>query len=175
MLDIYTCGDCGAQIPGVYFNYAQIRKYQLDSVDRPRCMGCMLSDYLDSEEDHFKMEKRSIIKRWLYYPNMWNDDAEQFGMWNQTDLPKAIEDFKKKGVIGAAHQLDIKRTRGQIDHETHEVQRPLPVETGGRRGAHGIQAPRTTDKPTGISNKQWNWFRGDRINAHGVPATLRGR
>ncbi|PQE21773.1 ribosomal L36 protein [Rutstroemia sp. NJR-2017a WRK4] len=175
MLDIYTCGDCGARIPGVYFNYAQIRKYQLDSVDHPRCMGCILSDYLDIEEDHYKREKRTIIKRWLYHPDMWNDGEEEFGMWNQTDLLRAIEDFEKKGVVGAAHKLDLKRLRASIDHETHEVQRPLPVATEGRRGAHGIQAPTTTDKLDQISHKQWDWFRGDRINAHGQPATLRGR
>ncbi|PQE03343.1 ribosomal L36 protein [Rutstroemia sp. NJR-2017a BBW] len=174
MLDIYTCGDCGAQIPGVYFNYAQIRKYQLDSVDRPSCMGCMLSDYLDIEEDHYKRRKRTIIKRWLYHPDMWNDGEEEFGMWNQTDLLKAIEDFEKKGVVGAAQKLEMERLRSPIDHETHEVQRPLPVATEGRRGAHGIQAPTTTDKLDQISHKQWDWFRGDRINAHGQPATLRG-
>jgi hypothetical protein len=175
MVNTYTCGDCGAQIPGVYFNYAQIRKYQLDRVDCPRCMGCMMSDYLDCEEDHYKKQKRSVIKKWLYHPDVWNDDEEEFGVWNQTDLSKAIEDFEKKGVVGAAHKLDIRRMRDSIDHESHEVQRPLSVETEGRRGAHGIQAPTTSDKPTEAFHQQWAWFRGDRINAHGQPATLRGR
>ncbi|KAM3069344.1 hypothetical protein ACMFMG_010847 [Clarireedia jacksonii] len=178
MLNTYTCGDCETQIPGVYFNYAQIRKYQLDPIDRPRCMGCMLSDYLDLEEDHYKRQKRTIIKRWLYHVDEWNDTEEKFGLWNQTDLSKAIGDFEKRGVIGAAHKLDTQRMRAMqqgADHEYHEIQRPLPVVTEGRRGAHGVQAPTTTDKPLENLYKQWAWFREDRIDAHGKPTTYRGR
>lgn len=183
MLNYYICGNCDAQIPGVYFSYAQIRKCQLDPVDRPECMGCMISDYLDIEEDHYKMHKRSIIKRWLYYAAIWNDAEEKHGSWNETDLSKAIKDFNDKGVVEAARKLDEQRKRDMqqrddydpIDHECHEIQRPLPVETGGRRGVYGIQAPTTTDKAVEKSCEQWAWFRADRINAHGQPATLRGR
>ena len=176
MIDIYTCINCNQILPGVYFQYIRLRAFYNDNTP-PSCLGCDLIDYLDNEVDHFKQEKRALIKSWLF--------SEVDQSWNTENVLKALSDFEMNEIEAEAEQLDRLRPpfkhkhegmgKGQrcyIDHEYEEVQNEAPSEWYGRRGEHGWKAPTIGEKDKvigGEGDSQWNWFRQDRIHAHGWP------
>ena len=114
------------------------------------CLGCLLTNHLNSEPDHYKREKRDIIKDWLY---------NEPGGWNHDDLAKAIEDFAvlnveqqarsldklrylemhpfQKGVMNKLRSIGIRPSQEgymPVDHEYQEGQVPLTKQELGRLG-----------------------------------------
>lgn len=191
MLQQFTCDSCGLAPLGVYFSYSMIRAFNLDDSDTPTCMSCKLVQYLDRENDHYKMEKRKVIQKWCNEEfaddkGKWKDaEGKPFIRCNTTDLPKFLDVFSSNGAQGKlvkklARDLDELRKTDEaklIFHETDEVQQPISAQAMGRRGHHGIRAPTLDDKrafESGRMSSKWEGFRQDRINGHGQPRTFRG-
>jgi hypothetical protein len=125
----------------------------------------MLTFWLNSEVDHYKREKRGIIRNWLHTP---------FSGWNDNNLPKALEDFSVLDIKSQAEGLDRRRYRDMnpsrkgvatpVDHEYNEHQVPL---TGAELGRIGMKnrSPEVTDKTA--STDQWNSIDKSRQWSHG--------
>jgi len=176
MIKTFSCTTCNQSLPGVFFQYIRLRTFNNEGT-LPSCLGCDLTDYLDNETDHLKSQKRALIKSWLF------SESEQ--TWNTDDVCKAISDFELNEIEAKAHQIDrlrppykhkhagmVKGEKCFIDHEYEEVQDEAPNEWLLRRGEHGRKAPEIGDKDRiigGNGDSEWNWFRKDRIHAHGWP------
>jgi hypothetical protein len=138
------CKDCCLYVQGVFFSYAEIR--DMVTGDLPRCLGCRLTQYLQIEQDHYKLHKRYIIRHWL---------RETGGGWNDTNIQKCIRDFLTKNVQRQAEQLDDLRLADMTigigplektyDRETDERQVPLQPHELNRLGGHS-RSPLVTDK-----------------------------
>ncbi|TGO88838.1 hypothetical protein BPOR_0139g00120 [Botrytis porri] len=185
MAEGFVCCQCEHLLPGVWFSYQMIRQYKIDPVDQPICQACKLSQYLDQESDHYKKEKFSIIKAWCWEPIIPSvPGAPNQGEWNTNDIGKFLRIFESapegRWVRRLAHILQIKRELDEsrhVFHEIDEVQRPVSKQALGRRGAYGLRAATVQDKlwiESGRKHSEWDSFREDRINGHGVPATFRG-
>lgn len=184
MKQLFKCDHCDAVLLGVYFSYAMIRNFKMSDQDTPTCMACKLAVYLSGESDHYKIEKRSIMKKWCWDYTIINEDTNIQGDWNTAYLKHFIDVYAQRTqghhVREKARKLDAMRLRdeaNQIFHETDEVQRPISQQALGRRGHYGIRAPTVNEKMAiegNLLDKQWDGFRGDRVNGHGVPATYRG-
>ncbi|KAF7953546.1 uncharacterized protein EAE97_000945 [Botrytis byssoidea] len=178
----FLCCQCGHLLPGVWFSYQMIRNYKLDPIDQPVCQACKLFQYLNQENDHYKLEKLTIIKAWCW--ERTSNDPRHPGKWNTNDIGKFLDAFKStpqgSRIRGLARNLHDKRRLDEahdIFHEIDEVQRPISSQALGRRGAYGIRAATVQDKlwiESGRKHSEWDSFRVDRINGHGVPATFRG-
>ncbi|TGO30649.1 hypothetical protein BPAE_0004g01070 [Botrytis paeoniae] len=185
MAEGFICCRCGHLLPGVWFSYQMIRQYKLDPVDQPICQACKLFQYLNQENDHYKLEKFTIIKAWCWEPIIPSvPGAPVQGEWNTNDIGKFLRIFKSvpagcrirrlARILQKKRELDESR---QIFHEIDEVQRPISNQALGRRGAYGIRAATVQDKlwiESGRKHSEWDFFQEDRINGHGVPATFRG-
>lgn len=123
---------------GVFFSINNARVDPATGQEKhPQCYGCLLTYYLRRETDHYKTEKRRIVKQWL------REDDGTTVTWNTTDLHKAIEDYELNNIEQMAADLDELRqkemTQGPdaYDKETQERQRPLTErEARGKRGGH---------------------------------------
>ncbi|KAA8575045.1 hypothetical protein EYC84_004265 [Monilinia fructicola] len=175
MKEHFRCMACEVVNLGLYFSYSMIRNYKLNDQDRPTCMSCKLFEYLNSESDHYKREKRIIIERWCRYQSGWNTN-------NLRKFLRVFSSRRTQGrlIRGTATDLDMIRAnheQQQIFHETDEVQRPINHQALGRRGHYGIRAPTVQEKEaieSGRIHSEWDTFRQDRINGHGQPTTFRG-
>ncbi|TGO80392.1 hypothetical protein BELL_0008g00280 [Botrytis elliptica] len=178
----FTCHQCRHLLPGVWFSYQMIRNYKLDPIDEPVCQACKLYQYLNQEDDHYKVQKFNIIKAWVWEPT--SNVPGHPGRWNTNDIGKFLHIFRDtpqgSRIRGLARTLHDKRRLDEahdIFHEIDEVQRTISIQALGRRGAYGIRAATVQDKlwiESGRKHSEWDSFREDRINGHGVPATLRG-
>ncbi|ESZ98090.1 hypothetical protein SBOR_1469 [Sclerotinia borealis F-4128] len=183
MKEGFRCKDCNVVHFGLYFSYGMIRNFKMDNQDRPTCMACKLIEYLDMESDHYKIEKRTIIKHWCWDYSLTNEDPRVIGDWNTQNLPRFLRAFRRtqgQRVKRLARLLDSIRESEeryrQIFHETDEVQRPINHQALGRRGHYGIRAPTVDEKKaieSGRLQREWDYFRTDRINGHGQPSTFR--
>ncbi|KAM0168746.1 hypothetical protein ACHAPF_010663 [Botrytis cinerea] len=181
----FQCCQCEHLLPGVWFSYQMIRNYKLDGVDQPTCQACKLFQYLSQETDHYKREKFQIVKAWCWEPPIPSIPGLPVqGEWNTNDIGKFLRIFKTTPqgswirelarTLQKMRELDESR---QNFHEIDEVQRPISNQALGRRGAYGIRAATVQDKlwiESGRKHGEWDSFREDRINGHGVPATFRG-
>lgn len=182
MAEGFMCCQCGHLLPGVWFSYQMIRKYKLNPTDQPACQACKLVQYLNQENDHYKLEKLTIIKAWCW--ERTSNDPRHPGKWNTNDIGKFLRAFTStpqgSRIRGMARNLQDKRRLDEahdIFHEIDEVQKPISSQALGRRGAYGIRAATVQDKlwiESGRKHSEWDSFRVDRINGHGVPATFRG-
>ena len=144
MVQKYMCKDCCLYVQGVFFSYAEIRDMVIG--DRPRCLGCRLTQYLRIEQDHYKLHKRYIIRHWLRDAGVG---------WNDANIQKCICDFLTKNVQRQAEQLDDLRLadmtigigplENTYDRETDERQVPLQQHELNRLGGHS-RSPLVTDK-----------------------------
>ncbi|KAF7863832.1 hypothetical protein EAF04_006797 [Stromatinia cepivora] len=184
MAEGFRCPSCEHLLPGIWFSYQMIRNFKLNNQDNPTCQACKLFDYLKMEDDHYKKEKRTIIKAWCWDRTLTIPNSQVIGDWNINNFLKFLRVFKSRAqgcdVRELARQLDKRREYDesiQVFHEIDEVQRPINHQALGRRGAYGIRAATVQDKEayeSGRIHKEWDCFREDRINAHGQPATFRG-
>lgn len=154
----------------MFFSYKDIRNYNLFGPSATtnsglNCLGCKITHYLRLEHDHYKSDKRKIVRRWLYNGQEWNDN----------DLDKALLDYEARGIMYKADDLDRKRDLDMnhtrlahcIDHEYDERQNPI-VERWGM-AKHNIanrQSPLVSNKDMDSESNPWNWHRMDRRHAH---------
>ena len=169
----YFCRQCKQEVLGKFFYYGQIRDAMMDgtlnqSPSTITCLGCMLTNYLNSEIDHYKREKRDIIRSWLHSP---------FTGWNHNNLPKALDEFAGLNIEERAEDLDkwryqemhpseeaMKRGVMSVDHEYNEGQVPLTRDELGRLGKKN-RSPEVTEKFE--STDQWNIIDKSRLWSHG--------
>jgi len=172
----YVCSSCNVNLLGIFYSFTQIRAARNAGVlyqEHPpiKCLGCTLSDDLDAETDHYKNIKRDIIRRWL-------EDEEGP---NITDLARALEDFEEKNVASDIEALDERRFKHMhrlapelcYDREYDERQNELTRAELGRLGLKNI-APQVgqyeqwlEEQKKDDEDKQWTWFRSDRVFGHG--------
>lgn len=165
----HHCVTCKTHLIGMFFSYKDIQDLDLFGASSTHntglnCLGCKITDYLRREKDHYKSEKRKIIRRWLYNGVHWNDN----------DLDKAILDFNARNIIDKADALDRQRmldmnhTRPSHcrDHEFDERQNPLTFHEMNRKNEIALrQSPLVSDKDKVLT--PWNDQRMDRRRAHG--------
>jgi hypothetical protein len=116
-------------------------------------------DHLRFETDHYKQEKRRIIRMWLGSPDGMNRD----------DLSKALADYRDRNVEHLAQQLANQRltesTTGPdpYDREVEERQKPLTQgELSGRTTTHQ-RSPEVYEK---LPDKAYDYFRQERYDGH---------
>jgi hypothetical protein len=120
---------------GIFFDYGHIVEKELGLNSALPCAGCLLTSVLREEDDHYKQEKRQIIRTWLKAPN---------GMGvNKDDLPRALVDYHSRQVALLAkqlvdqHLLDSTTGPDPYDRELRERQKPLTkAEKSGKMGMH---------------------------------------
>lgn len=155
---------------GVFFPYdpyTMNRNVQVKTTLQ-ECLGCKLTYCLRRETDHYKSQKRCIVKQWL---------READGTWNTTDLRRAIEAYEYHGVEEMARDLDEERfldmTEGPdpYDRETEERQRDLTHdETKGKRGGF-LRSPEVCESKAGEHyyvtdpNFYYKWYYVDKRRA----------
>lgn len=191
---MFYCMDCGYNQLGVFFSTLDqpIRLQNRRRLAIERCYGCRLTYALRREYDHYKDNKRFIIREWLSELKFEEDNSgpvpkvKKTREWNRNDLRKAVEvDYYMHDIEQLAADLDGLRQRDMTivsednphpyDRETKERQRPLHIsETRGLTGTGG-RAPdvlkekefeRITLNPVGADNVQW--YRRDRYTGHGL-------
>lgn len=144
MVEAFKCGFCLQKKLGIFYFYDEIRWAELDgrAHSEPasmKCLGCMLVDELDAEADHFKAQKRLILRKWVY------DGVDV----NNFNLPKLLEDFDEKHIRFEAEKLNYIRMKttqkNGFDKETEDRQRPLNRRELGRHGIKYI-SPTYADK-----------------------------
>lgn len=127
-------------MPGVFFDFKVIRGYRANPEFGRACLGCMLTEKLDKENDHFKQSKMQIMSSWV------NDVSEDGDILKNTDdVAKLLEDFEKKKILKQAQSLDVLRhnfilARG-FDRETQEVQKKIPKQVGRSLRGDFLSAP----------------------------------
>lgn len=131
-------------------------------------MGCYLTKHLDSEEDHYKQEKLSIMEQWLT-DVAFDEDNDPIHEWNTNDLVKALCDFDDKFIVLKASALDAIRRdalKQGIDHEFCEVQVPYSrAEVRGKEVAAKKRSPLVERK--GAADAGWDHTNYQRLNRHG--------
>ncbi|KAH8597565.1 hypothetical protein B0O99DRAFT_78860 [Bisporella sp. PMI_857] len=162
------CVSCAEPTLGIFWDFGSWRSRFVNHY-ADSCLGCRLVDYLNGEDDHFKLRKRSIMQDWLF-------DGEE---WNITNLPKALEDFEKRDILSNAWWLDDQRRKqycfahpdDRYDPEYEERQRPW---TRGEQTKLGriIRAPFVTEadadlKQMKLNTYEWNRMEETRKWAHG--------
>lgn len=166
---------------GVFFDIRLARDNNLTNrVEHPICYGCHLTKALREEADHYKAQKRRIVKRWLREEERDPYTDEIVATWNTTNLGKAIEDFHLKEIEVMAQCLDDQRasdmTRGRdpYDRETQERQRPYTEkETRGRRGFYlrspDVNAWKHEEAAFIRGGPDWQWHAQshDKYDGHG--------
>ena len=179
-LERHPCHMCGLNPLGIFFYYDEIRQASnlglIGAQLQLKCMACRLAEVLNNESDHYKLEKRVIIKEWLR--DEYDEDA-----WNDNNMPKALEDFYARDVVEKAKKLDLRRWRktklrhklfrrdpavhwqyAQWDREFEERQIPLRECEKTRLGWKN-RSP-TVESKDPVSD-EWNNFDDSRVFAHG--------
>ncbi|KAH8679834.1 hypothetical protein BGZ60DRAFT_554388 [Tricladium varicosporioides] len=166
------CPNDNNQKLGIFFHYPTqlLHKQRLcgdfDLAQDYYCLGCLLTHYLDNEADHYKVEKRNMIGRWLC------DD--ETGEYNKTDLTKAIEEFDEKDILRDAQDIDDKRLfyimRYGYDKETEERQKPRNqaelAKHGDKKRSPLVSAKFNDPKFIGPEEVKWYTSRKDRRNGN---------
>lgn len=177
----YPCAGCKEEILGVFFHFPDIKYYRdckNNGVgdDPVRCLGCKLASFLEDEPDHFKLAKRTIMKRWLSMDGVGEDAAAR----NLDNLPLAISDFTSRSIRRLGRILDGKRKKHiQVmgyDKETEEKQIPIDPKILRARRGNFLGAPKVGDwtaleaslkaAEKDPSLAQWQRYRGDRYDHH---------
>ena len=179
-LERHPCHVCGLNALGTFFHYDDIRQAAnlglIGAQLQLKCMACRLIEVLDNETDHYKREKRAIIKHWL------KDDYDDGG-WNIMNMPKALTDFTDRNVAVEARKLCRKRWNkvhrrhklfaqdpilyaqyGQWDREYDERQTPYSRDEKGRLGLKN-RSPTVHGKDPVYD--AWNTWDNSRTFAHG--------
>jgi hypothetical protein len=155
----YKCHSCHERLMGIFFFYKHVMMWETEMLSQLICSGCLLVDYLRSESDHYKLEKRRIISSWLAGPEGWNTD----------DLSKALADFHNRGLARRARELDDKRLRESTtgpdpyDRELNGRQRSYSKqELNGKMSMHG-RSPQINEQ---LSGKGYDYIRVERYDGH---------
>jgi hypothetical protein len=173
MLERVPCSGCGLNPLGVFFYYDEIRQAtnfsQTAAQANLTCMGCRLITWLNKETDHYKLKKRELISYWLREDD--NQDGEQ--VWNDNNMPKALQDFNDRKVLKLAKKLDQRRKfeimrkdrpELQLDREHDELQVAFNKAELGRLGMKNVSPTVNSKDP--VFN-EWNEIDRSRLWAHG--------
>jgi hypothetical protein len=172
----YPCEGCNFPRLGIFFDYPEIRPYILAHATRAqpppvRCLGCKITAYLNSETDHYKIQKRSIVRSWL--------DNEDHSI-NENNLPKFVADFVRNDVKGQARTLDDTNQRHIEQYgyskETLETQKPMSDKVKRANRGDFTASPKVGEwqselylrkqKERDPESAKWNWYRADRYQGH---------
>ncbi|CZS95406.1 hypothetical protein WAI453_011355 [Rhynchosporium graminicola] len=171
----YRCNHCNTHLFGIFFKYGDLYDLQAFNENKTReanltCLGCKLKFIFFFERDHFKREKRRLMRAWLHSGPVGDDQGE----WNTADLRKALSDFHTRRIILKADALDQKRLEAmnmpnrklRHDPEYDARQTPIPYQSYGK---HGFQkrSP-TADVPEKKAGERspWDWVAMCTRNAH---------
>jgi hypothetical protein len=129
---------------GVFFSIPHARPDPVTGrLQHPECYGCLLTFHLRREQDHYKTEKRRLIKEWL----IEHDEIANTATWNTTDLSKALEDYEFHNIEQMAANLDqqryMEKTYGSdpYDKETQERQKPRTARELNNRRGNPLRSP----------------------------------
>jgi hypothetical protein len=172
----YTCKTCKTILPGIFYAYTQIRQAKyLNLLDSPRpsvrCLGCTLTASLYAEDDHYKLLKRRIIRKWL---------EDEDGL-NTNELQRALVEFDEKDIMQDVQALDELRfahmhtgpADDRFDREYADRQRELTRAELGRLGLKNM-APHIDDEQRWLErqnmsaeDRHWSSICKDRLWGHG--------
>jgi hypothetical protein len=146
---------------GIFFLYTHIYEKETGLSSALPCAGCLLTSTLREEADHYKQEKRQIVRSWLNGPQGLNKD----------DLGKALADYHNRQIPLLAKQLGYQyladSTTGPdpYDKELHERQKPLTkAEKSGKMGMHR-RSPQIYESGPGTG---YDYIRLERYDGHGM-------
>jgi hypothetical protein len=146
---------------GIFFSYTHIHERETGICPYLSCGGCLLKDHLRKENDHYKQEKRQVMRSWLAGPDGFNRD----------DLSKALIDYHNRDILGQATQLAHQRLKDMAmgpdpyDRELNERQVPLTkAELSGRTTMHK-RSPQIYEQ---LPGKGYDYFRQERYDGHSL-------
>lgn len=155
----WFCAGCrNHQLAMLYSREMIARIHIRNTAQPPPCLGCKLTEYLNSEIDHYKSSKRIIIRRWL---ETSNPDAPM----NKDDLEKFISDFEARGMAARGAKLDMFRSwdiegrDGYWDRELDERQNP-------KTDSHLRDQTRNSSPKVWVDVGGWNALHGTRMMGH---------
>jgi hypothetical protein len=173
-LERHPCYVCGLNPLGIFFYYDDIRQATNQGLTgiqlQMTCMACRLVGWLNGEKDHYKGKKRGVIEHWLREKN---HEASGEPVWNDTNMPKALEDFTERKVVLKARDIDRRRycammhplrPEDALDREYDERQVPLNRYENGRLGMKN-RSPTVESKDEVFDH--WNYVDRSRTWAHG--------
>ncbi|KUJ24369.1 uncharacterized protein LY89DRAFT_679531 [Mollisia scopiformis] len=137
----FWCRTCKSVQMGIFFpgwRGVELSSDRQQQRSLPACYGCRLTFLLRRDTDHYKVEKRRIIKTWLMI-----DDKT----WNTDNLRKSIEDYELLGIEELAANLDEKRKK----HMTLSPKNPDPYD----RETQERQVPYTDHECSGKQGGRW--------------------
>jgi hypothetical protein len=157
----HKCTYCKEKLMGIFFLYTHIHEKETGLSSALPCAGCLLTSTLREEADHYKQEKKQIVRSWLTGPQGLNKD----------DLGKALADYHNRQIPLLAKQLgdqylaDSTTGPDPYDRELHERQKPLTkAEKSGKMGMHR-RSPQIYESGPGTG---YGYIRLERYDGHGM-------
>jgi hypothetical protein len=118
---MHTCGSCNEQVLGIFFDGDEYQSRAIFGFTFISCLGCKLTQYLDTEEDHHKFVKRHIVFGWLR--KIKTGGIEEGFI--EDDINSAVrEDIMERGLrVAKAYDKQMAKlmARGGVDIQ---VQKP---------------------------------------------------
>jgi hypothetical protein len=146
---------------GIFFSYTHIMERETGLSPHLSCAGCLLNEVLRMEADHYKQEKRNIMRSWLVGP-----DGP-----NKNDLGKALADYHNRQIVLRAKHLADQRATDSItgqdpyDRELNERQKPLTKkELSGKTTTHH-RSPEIYNQSPGTG---YDYIRVERYDGHAL-------
>jgi hypothetical protein len=167
----YPCHACEQKIQGIFFGYAEYRDFSIDQTTHMTCWGCKLTHVLDSKTDHYKSQKREVLRKLLFVP-------DQDGL-NTTDLKAFISNMETPEAYNG-HFLsrnlarDIQRKRELVrqkfgnERELQERQRKIKESEKNMYGMVNCTGL-VTDKLSDPWVCGWEWDVQTYDRGHQVP------
>ncbi|KAE9368502.1 hypothetical protein N431DRAFT_414971 [Stipitochalara longipes BDJ] len=157
----HRCTNCKESLMGIFFLYTHIHEKEIGLSSALPCAGCLLTSVLREEDDHYKQEKRQIVRSWLNGPQGLNRD----------DLGKALADYHHRQILllakklGDQHVEDSTTGPDPYDRELDERQKPLTKhEKNGKMGMHR-RSPQIYESGPGTG---YDYIRLERYDGHGM-------
>lgn len=165
---------------GIFFDYGCVHRRDYFG-DPLHCLGCILTDQLDMEQDHYKGVKNTIITHWLY--NKETDENGDIKGWNRDNIKQAFEDYHIRDIKAEAKELDstryTHRTFGAneneryytiagtdpYDRETEERQRPDAAATLTGKMGNRFRSP-FVKEPLPDLTDPFSYIRKNRYMGH---------
>jgi hypothetical protein len=107
----YSSHDCQTDVLGIFFGWSEYWNFSVEHTTHMTCWGCKLTHVLENEIDHYKSQKREVIRKLLFVPGQ---EEEQL---NTTDLKAFIANMETKEPNG--HFLSRNLAR-EIQRKTRE-------------------------------------------------------
>jgi hypothetical protein len=168
----YPCQICHTQPLGIFFGYAEFHTFDIGQSPHMICWGCKLTHVLNTERDHYKADKRAVLRQLLSVL------AEDYDELNTTDLNAFIENLSLRLSTGErmsenlARAIQIKRERVMEkygnDREIEERQMKLKKSELNMYGSVN-RTGKVDDKFLDPWNYDMEWNLGTVDRPHQVP------